>query len=58
MSLDQYNKLINNKLNERYALAKLRAELEGREGDYVGIVEGSDTSSENVEVEKSSRRRQ
>jgi len=32
MSLDQYNKLMNNILNERQALAKLRAELEGREG--------------------------
>ena len=32
MSLDQYNKLISNMLNERHALAKLRAELEGREG--------------------------
>jgi len=31
MSLDQYNKLMSNMLNERYALAKLRAELEGRE---------------------------
>jgi len=32
MSLDQYNKLMSNMLNERRALAKLRAELEGREG--------------------------
>jgi len=32
MSLDQYNKLMSNMLNERCALAKLRAELEGREG--------------------------
>jgi len=31
MSLDQYNKLISDMLNERHALAKLRAELEGRE---------------------------
>jgi len=31
MSLDQYNKLMSNMLNERYAFAKLRAELEGRE---------------------------
>ena len=30
MSLDQYNKLMSNMLNERHALAKLRAELEGR----------------------------
>ena len=32
MSLDQYNKLMSDILNERRALAKLRAELEGREG--------------------------
>jgi len=32
MFLDQYNKLMNDMLNERYVLAKLRAELEGREG--------------------------
>jgi len=32
MSLDQYNKLISDMLNERRALTKLRAELEGREG--------------------------
>jgi len=32
MSLEQYNKLMSNMLNERHALAKLRAELEGREG--------------------------
>jgi len=32
MSLDQYNKLMSNMLNERWALTKLRAELEGREG--------------------------
>jgi len=32
MSLDQYNKLISDMLNERRALAKLRAELEEREG--------------------------
>ena len=32
MSLEQYNKLMSNILNERRALAKLRAELEGREG--------------------------
>jgi len=32
MSLDQYNKLMSNMLNERHALAKLKAELEGREG--------------------------
>ena len=31
MSLDQYNKLMSEMLNERRALAKLRAELEGRE---------------------------
>jgi len=31
MSLDQYNKLMSDMLNERHALAKLRAELEGRE---------------------------
>jgi len=32
MSLDQYNKLMSDMLNERCALAKLRAELEGRGG--------------------------
>jgi len=32
MSLDQYNKLMSDMLNKRHALAKLRAELEGREG--------------------------
>jgi len=32
MSLDQYNKLMSNMLNKRHAFAKLRAELEGREG--------------------------
>jgi len=32
MSLDQYNKLMSDMLNERRALAKLRVELEGREG--------------------------
>jgi len=32
MSLDQYNKLMSDMLNERHALAKLRAELEGRKG--------------------------
>jgi len=31
MSLDQYNNLMSNMLNQRYALAKLRAELERRE---------------------------
>jgi len=32
MSLQQYNQLISNMLNQRKALAKLRAKLEGREG--------------------------
>ena len=32
MSLEQYNNLISNMLNQRQALAKLRAELEGKEG--------------------------
>jgi len=31
MSLEQYNHLMSNMLNQRHALAKLRAELEGRE---------------------------
>jgi len=32
MSLEVYNQLMSNMLNQRHALAKLRAELEGREG--------------------------
>jgi len=32
MSLDQYNNLMSKMLDQRHALAKLRAELEGREG--------------------------
>jgi len=32
MSLEQYNNLMSNMLNQRQVLAKLRAELEGREG--------------------------
>jgi len=32
MSLEVYNKLISNMLNQRCTLAKLMAELEGREG--------------------------
>ena len=32
MSLEKYNKLMSDMLNQRCALAKLRAELEGREG--------------------------
>jgi len=32
MSLEQYNNLMSNMLNQRHALAKIRAELEGREG--------------------------
>ena len=32
MFLDQYNSLMSDMLNKRHALAKLRAELEGREG--------------------------
>ena len=32
MSLDQYNNLMSKMLDQRRALAKLRAELEGREG--------------------------
>ena len=32
MSLDQYNKLMSKMLDQRRTLAKLRAELEGREG--------------------------
>jgi len=32
MSLEQYNNLMSNMLNQRRALAKLRVELEGREG--------------------------
>jgi len=32
MSLEQYNNLMSDMLNQRYALVKLRAELEGREG--------------------------
>jgi len=31
MSLEVYNQLISNMLNQRQALAKLRAEIEGRE---------------------------
>jgi len=31
MSLNQFNNLMSNMLNQRQALAKLRAELEGRE---------------------------
>ena len=32
MSLDQYNSLMSGMLNQRYALTKLRAEIEDREG--------------------------
>jgi len=32
MSLEQYNQLMSDMLNQRCALAKLRAELEGRDG--------------------------
>jgi len=32
MSLKVYNQLMSDMLNQRHALAKLRAELEGREG--------------------------
>jgi len=32
MSLEVYNQLLSNMLNQRQALTKLRAELEGREG--------------------------
>ena len=32
MFLEVYNQLMSNMLNQRHALAKLRAELEGREG--------------------------
>jgi len=32
MSLEQYNNLMSDMLNQRHALTKLRAELEGREG--------------------------
>jgi len=32
MSLEQYNSLIGSMLNQRHALAKLRAEIEGRKG--------------------------
>jgi len=32
MSLEQYNNLMSDMLNQRRALAKLRTELEGREG--------------------------
>ena len=32
MSLDQYNSLMNSLLKERYFLAKLREELEGKKG--------------------------
>jgi len=32
MSLEQYNTLMSDMLNQRQALAKLRVELEGREG--------------------------
>jgi len=31
MSLEQYNNLMSDMLNQRWALAKLRAELKGRE---------------------------
>jgi len=31
MFLEQYNNLMSNMLNQRHALTKLRAELEGRE---------------------------
>jgi len=32
MSLQQYNSLLSNLLKEKYALAKLREELEGKKG--------------------------
>jgi len=32
MSLEVYNQLMSDMLNQRHALAKLRVELEGREG--------------------------
>jgi len=32
MSLEQYNSLMSGMLNQWHALAKLRAEIEGREG--------------------------
>jgi len=32
MSLKAYNNLMSDMLNQRHALAKLRTELEGREG--------------------------
>ena len=31
MSLDQYNSFMSRMLNQQYALAKLKAEMEGRE---------------------------
>ena len=35
MSLNQYNQLMSNMLNERHVLAKLRAELEGITNGYL-----------------------
>ena len=32
MSLEQYNSLMGSMLNQQHALAKLKAEIEGREG--------------------------
>jgi len=37
MSLEQYNSLVGGMLNQWHALAKLRAEIEDREGRVLGV---------------------
>jgi len=51
MSQQQYNNLMSTMLKEKRALAKLRAELEGR-GSCVNVVRSLDTWPETAGIKK------
>jgi len=56
MSQEQYNSLMSNLLKENHALAKLRAELEEREGKIYQCCKGFEYLAQNCRNKKEARK--
>ena len=57
MSLEQYNSLMSSMLNQWHALAKLRAEIEGREGRVCWSCKGFRHLAQNCRNKREKERR-
>jgi len=57
MSQNQYKDFMRNLLKEKWTLAKLRAELEGKKGSYVDAAKSSGTWPETAGTREKERKR-